>query len=535
MRVRPRPRSTCAQTLTPVLTRCPVCQHRLCADYTNSRTVTTLDGVTRLTVHIRRCHHRACSRYRRPYHPEAEAHFALPHHEFGLDVIALVGRLRHAEHRSIPEIHQELTRRGVVLAERSVLNLLDRYDELRALATADPQRLRRLLQGQQRVVLAIDGLQPDVGHEVLWVLRDCLSGEVLLARSLLSATTKDLATLLTEVRAALPVPITGAVSDGQETIRQAVAQALPGVPHQLCQFHYLREAAKPIYEADRHAKKELKKRARGVRPIERAAEAEGDGPAAELVRGYCAAVRSALTDDGRPPLVASGLRLHERLEAIAASLDRVAAPAGTLPGGLKKLRQLLRRGLEETAALWPPVRLAYRWVKRVAKVLANESRRPAAGVRRQLSRILSAMRQAAAQAQEEEQRTRLQHFVKATKSYWPGLFRCYASPDLPRTNNDLEHLFGSHRYHERRASGRKVASPGLVVLGSVRVIAGLATRLRPDEGLQLPAGYVEQWREQRAELEKRREARRRQRRFRRAPVTYLGKLEELATQLSLPP
>jgi hypothetical protein len=254
--------------------------------------------------------------------------------------------------------HQELTRRGVVLAERSVLNLLDRYDELRALATADPQRLRRLLQGQQHVVLAIDGLQPDVGHEVLWVLRDCLSGEVLLARSLLSATTQDLATLLAEVRVALPVPLTGAVSDGQETIRQAVAQALPGVPHQLCQFHYLREAAKPIYEADRHAKKELKKRVRGVRPIERAAEAEADGPEAELVRGYGAAVRSALTDDGRPPLVASGLRLHERLAATAASLDRVAAPGGTLPGGLKKLRQLLRRGLEETAALWPPVRVA---------------------------------------------------------------------------------------------------------------------------------------------------------------------------------
>src|SRR5206468_6769221 len=101
----------------------------------------------------------------------------------------------------------------------------------------------------------------------------------------------------------------------------------------------------------------------------------------------------------------------------------VAALAGALPGGLRKLRQLRRRGLEETAALWPPVRLAYRWVKRVAKVLANEARRPAAAIRRQLSRILSAMRQAAAQAPEKEQRTRLRHFVKVTKSYWPGLFR----------------------------------------------------------------------------------------------------------------
>ena len=103
--------------------------------------------------------------------------------------------------------------------------------------------------------------------------------------------------------------------------------ALPGVPHQLCQFHYLREAALPIFEADRHAKKELKKRVRGVRPIERAVE-DRDDAEAEAVRGYCAAVRSAITDDGRPPLAASGLKLADRLEAVVASLDRVAEKGG---------------------------------------------------------------------------------------------------------------------------------------------------------------------------------------------------------------
>jgi hypothetical protein len=533
-RTRPRPRPTRAQTLKPVTTQCPECGQRLAIHYANYRTVTTLDAVTRLTLRIRRCTNPACARYHRPYRPEAEPHFALPHHEFGLDVLALVGRLRYAEHRSVPEIHQELTRRGVALAPRTVSNLLDRYDELRALQTADPERLRRILRGQKRVVLALDGLQPDVGHEVLWVLRDCLSGEVLLARSLLSATIKDLAALLAEVRDALPVPISGAISDGQDTIRKAVAQELRGVPHQLCHFHYLREAAKPIYEADRHAKKELKKRVRGVRPIERATEAEDDEEA-EIVRGYCAAVRAAVTDDGLPPLVASGLRLHERLEAIAASLDRVQASAGALPVGLRKLRQLLRRGLEETATLWPAVRVAYRWVKQVANVLANKAGRPAADVRHRLSQILSAIRRAAARAEAEALREQLQHFVKVTKSYWPGLFRCYGSKDLPRTNNDLEHLFGSHRYHERRASGRKRASPGLVVMGSVRVVAGLATRLRPDEGLQLPSGYVARWQQTRAELAKRREARRQQRRFRRNPLTYLQQLEERAIKLSLPP
>jgi hypothetical protein len=538
-RRRPRPQPDRALTLTPVLLDCPECRHRTEARYNNYRTISTLDGVFRLTLTIRRCPNPACTRFLRPYRPEAEPHFALPYHEFGLDVMALVGRLRHAEHRSIPEIHRELTRRGIVVAQRTVTNLLDRYDELRALATADPKRLEPLLRPQGRVILAIDGLQPDVGHEVLWVLRDCLSGEILLARSLLSSTAKDLAGLIDQVRRATPVPITGVVSDGQESIRNAVAQALKGVPHQLCHFHYLREAAKPIYEADRHAKKELKKRVRGIRPIERAAEEKTEGgeddAEAEVVRGYCAAVRAALTDDGLPPLEAAGLKLHDRLSRIADSLDRVVAKAGDLPGGLVRLRQLLWRGLEETAALWPAVRESYKWVKRAARILKNEEGLPAKKVRRRLVQLLARMRQAAATTGEPSVRAGLKQFVKVTRSYWPGLFGCYESADLPRTNNDLEHTFGSHRYHERRSSGRRRASPGLVVMGSARVVSALATRLRPDEGLELGPGYVEDWRELRAELEQRREARRKQRRFRHDPAAYLAKLEQQCLQLTLPP
>ena len=99
------------------------------------------------------------------------------------------------------------------------------------------------------------------------------------------------------------------------------------MPHQLCQFHYLREAARPAYEADRHAKKELKKKVRQVRGIERSVEGRSDSEA-EVIRGYCGAVRSALTDDGRPPLEASGLKLHDRLQAIAQSLERVEEKGG---------------------------------------------------------------------------------------------------------------------------------------------------------------------------------------------------------------
>jgi len=235
--------------------------------------------------------------------------------------------LRHRDHRSVPEIHVALRERGVEIAERSVTNLLDRYDELLATSLTSGDRLRTVLAKQGRAILALDGMQPDVGHEVLWVVRDCLSGEVLLARSLLSGTANDLAPLLREVAEGIGVPVEGVVSDGQTSIRRAVAAALPGVPHQLCQFHFLREAANPVYEADRHAKKELKKQVRGVRPIERTTEGRSDADA-EVVRGYCAAVRSAITDDGRAPLAAPGLKLKARLEKVADSLDRVAQKGG---------------------------------------------------------------------------------------------------------------------------------------------------------------------------------------------------------------
>lgn len=295
--------------------------------YTKRRTLMTLSGLIRLRLQIRWCVGPGCARFHQPCHPESEGRWALPRQEFGLDVVLRVGQLRYREHRSCPEIHEHLQAEGVSLARRSVPHLLEHYDTLVSLALETlPERSARLA-AQGRVILAIDGLQPDVGHEVLWVIREVLSGEILLAKSLLSSASAELQALIQGVVDALPVPVVAVLSDGQHSIRLAAAAALPGVPHQLCHFHYLREAARPLWEADRHAKKELKKRVRGVREIERQAEHNAD-PSAEATLGYCAAVRSALTDDGRPPLAFSGLQLHERLLAIQGSLQRLAEKGG---------------------------------------------------------------------------------------------------------------------------------------------------------------------------------------------------------------
>lgn len=295
----PQPEATTEAVLECIQQYCPDCGGWMWNKYDNNRRVRTLTGVMQLRLKVRRCATPECERFAQPYRPEAEGKWVLPGQVFGLDVIALVGALRYQEHRSVPEIHRALQQRGLCVSERTVSNLLGRYDELIAVKVSDDQRLQSVVSQQERVILAIDGLQPDVGHEGLWVVRDCLSGEILLAQSLLSSTHQDLAILLQQVQQGITVPIAGIVSDGQQSIRQAVKTTLAEVSHGLCHFHYLREAAKPIYEADRHAKKELKKRVRGVRAIERAVSDSKAG-VGEVVSGYCQAVRAGLTEDSLP-------------------------------------------------------------------------------------------------------------------------------------------------------------------------------------------------------------------------------------------
>jgi hypothetical protein len=172
-------------------------------------------------------------------------------------------------------------------------------------------------------------------------------------------------------------------------------------------------------------------------------------------------------------------------------------------------------------------------VYRLAAVLRNRPGLDAAGVRRRYRGLIGAL------ARHHRATGRLSeafaHFRKVTRSYWPGLFACYDEPELPRTNNDLEQFFGSYRYHERRCSGRKVACPGTVVRGSVRIVAATASRLRPIEASDLTPSDVGAWQSLRASLERRQSVRTLGRRFRRDPEAYLRSLEQLLINQALPP
>ena len=169
---------------------------------------------------------------------------------------------------------------------------------------------------------------------------------------------------------------------------------------------------------------------------------------------------------------------------------------------MRKLKGLIGRGLAATALLWPAIRLAFRWVHQAAHLLGIEGIDQETA-RRRYSGLLGAM--ARHKDKVGELLPAVEHFLKVTRSYWPGLFHCYRVADLPRTNNALEQLFGSYRHHERRVSGRKVASPALVLRGSARILAAVATRQQAHRVGDLIGADRAAWTKLRAELAERRQ------------------------------
>lgn len=197
------------------------------------------------------------------------------------------------------------------------------------------------------------------------------------------------------------------------------------------------------------------------------------------------------------------------------------------------MQSFLTKGLAATHSLWIDVEMGYQWVHRAAHLLTNDEKQTASQVRQNYEILLTEMVQVPTAS--ETVTTMLTTFRKVTASYWPGLFHCYDHADLPRTNNDLEQYFGSARYHERRTTGRKTASPGVVVRGAARIVASVATRLYHFCATDLQPTDVERWYALRDELETRQQARRAQFRFRRDPDAYLVTLENKFLQLRLPP
>jgi len=332
---------TCGGLLT-------VCDHR-------HRRLFTLTGPVHVVCKLAHCPDRTCPTHTQTHSPEAEMALAMPWWVLGWDVVCWLGHRRFARHWSVGQIRAELADTyRIPVSDDAIERSIRRYQQMVAARQHDPSRLAAAYADVEAVMLSIDGLQPEKGHETLYVVRELTQKRVWCAEALVSSTTEEVQRLLTQAREwaeRLEKPVRLWMSDKQAAFVRGIATTFPGVPHRYCANHFLRDVAKPVLAADSHAKVQMRRKVRGLRSIERevgatqrlavlAPEADETAPVDSLQAAapspnvaldYCAAVRGILNDDHGGPLHPPGLRMAEALGEVQASLQRnLAAQKGGL-------------------------------------------------------------------------------------------------------------------------------------------------------------------------------------------------------------
>ena len=335
---------------------CPVCGRMMHICDHRYRRFHTLQGPVQLICKLNHCPDPACPGHAKTKSPELEITLALPQMAIGWDVFCWIGHRRCSRHMAIPVIRSELLDDyGIQLSDDAIEKYIRRYQVMLAARQQDPESLRRHYESAAEIILCIDGLQPEKGHEALYVVRELTRKRVWFAEPLLSATAGEVRRLIQKAKQwaeSLGTPVGLWMSDKQEAFVTGIAAEFPDVPHRYCDNHFLRDLAKPVLDADSHAKVQMRKKVRGLRTIERAvlrrqkAEAKQDltpqppgatGPATtanqspagvdpagsgSVVLDYCAAVRGILNDDQGGPLHPPGLRMAEALNEVQESIQR---------------------------------------------------------------------------------------------------------------------------------------------------------------------------------------------------------------------
>jgi len=304
------------------------------------RTVITLDGVIKLTHAGYRCPDAQCPGHQRTYRSLAADALALPYFTFGLDIVLLVGRLRLREHQTVDEIHQELLRRleplGVKIARREILYLFEAYSTLlRASSEAkDDQEWRAQVEKNGGIIVSVDGIQPEKGNETVYLVRDALTGRVLSAENVTSSETAVMKALLSPV-VALEVKVLGTITDAQESELLAVQELWPEVPHQVCQFHALRDASQGAFQADKQVKtamrKQMQPKVREVRKqLKKQISKTSPREAEQLVvlDDYASGILTALNTDGLQPFTYATVEATQALDEVETSLQQLSKKGG---------------------------------------------------------------------------------------------------------------------------------------------------------------------------------------------------------------
>ncbi len=325
----------------PIEHTCSDCQRTLREVKTLSkRTVVTLAGVIKVTHAGYRCPDEECPGQQRTYRSvEADA-LALPGFTYGLESVLLVGRLHLGKHQTVDEVHQELLERlapfGVRISRREILYLFEAYSTLLRASSEAKDDLEWLGQAKKNggIIVSVDGIQPEKGNETVYVVRDALTGRVLEASQVSPSETEVMKALLAPV-VALEVMVLGTITDAQESELKAVEDLWPQVPHQVCQFHALRDASKSAYETDKQVKTAMRKR---LQPKVRALRKQikkrlstalpDEAKQLAVLDDYATGVLTALNTDGLQPFKYATVEASQILDEIEASLEQLEKKGG---------------------------------------------------------------------------------------------------------------------------------------------------------------------------------------------------------------
>ena len=369
----------------------------------------------------------------------------------GNDAWAEIGWLRFVKKFRYPQIRECLEEEhGFVISERQIENLAVLFGALLSGAHLDDPWLIATLKDSGRMVISIDAAKPLKDDDAVWFVRDALTGNALMAATLRSSTFQDLRLLLRPVKEFAKkhgIPIVGAISDGEKNIRKAIRKELPGVPHQLCQIHFVKNIAEPLEAKDSALRRKLKDRIHGLREIERNVEADvkagklSSKQGAILQRLY-GTIQSVLKDSGKPPFRPAGLKLYARLEELREALREMSA--GKNDGSLVALLELLTV-LDDLKSDEEWLRLYYPDILELGRILFADGQ-TSSKAKKLLGKLTEKWKTELADLQEDkdepETEELLKGWLKQAASYAPGLFHCYANPYLPGTNNDMEKFIG---------------------------------------------------------------------------------------------
>jgi hypothetical protein len=351
------------------------CSH--CGQFTHiyehrDRRLYLLTGATHLVSKIAHCMDKECPGHQEVVESAAEMSLAPPFWTIGWDVFAWMGHRRFARNWSVPQIRAELADSyGIAVSPDLVEDYVKRYQAIVAARESAPELLADAYRNVKDLVLTIDGLQPEKGHETLYVVRELRLKRVWFATPLLSSSGAEVKSVLEQADAwakRLGKPVRLWISDKQKAFVTGIAEVFAGVPHRYCSNHFLRDLAKPVLEHDSHAKVQMRRKVRGLREVERRILEErrkGSSPSAssdeaetavmpppatlsasipaapaaasmtpgatraaaqDIVLEYAAAIRGILNDDQGGPLDPPGLRMAEALGEVRASLQRCVEP-----------------------------------------------------------------------------------------------------------------------------------------------------------------------------------------------------------------